>query len=251
MISEDELGSENPALNQTALENRIGGMRLNELVIRQLLSYSLAEIKRTIDDPLEGGQVIDDIFLRNFGPDVTARVKTWFRGQGVVTVVCNWPREATPLPYISVIDAGHREATEGDARAVLGDFGGYGIREGEGTAVEIRVVPLHWTIQIIVGTTDENLTMYLYWIVYFILFSNKDDLIKWYDIHNAMISGQDLKYNPEFLPTLCYAKMATLEYLTFFDIPKRYHLIRSVSLTSMIDSQTDGVRTTVVVPRTD
>ena len=213
MIDESDLLD--PGKNFTAPENQPFGARIPEFAIRQLIGWSIQQIRLTLDEPVN---LIDELF-RLYGPDVVAQIKGYLRDHTNLPVVVNWPQEDAQVPFISVINQGEQEDSE---FVFLGDAGGamrYGtISGGVDTAREQRVVGLNAVTNIFIGTGDANLTMYLYHLVKFIIFSNKDKLAEYYDLHNMKINGQDLQLDQtNLMPILGYFRVIQLHYQTVFD----------------------------------
>ena len=243
----DERDLLDPALNYSASENQPYGLRIPEHIFRQLISWSLQQIRTTIDEPIN---LVDELF-KFHGDVVRKQIKNWLREHPNIFVGVNWPPQEVTLPFISVINSGEPEDPSGQ---FLGSSAGSLEYTNNGRTVvrEHRAVLLKPTSTIYICSTDPNLTAYLYAIVRFIFFSNTDQLSEHYDIHNLIVNGQDLHHDPSLFPTFGYFKVLQLQYQTMFDYNVAEEASKLVSLGLMVNAIDKGnVLVDVSVPSED
>lgn len=199
--------------NFTVPENQASGLRIPEHAIRQLISYGFAQVRKHVDDPKNN--LIDELFAR-LSDDVRKQIKSWFREHPNITTEVNWPREDIAFPFISVVN----EGSTSDAEAsMLGDYGGMHVI-GSGAvqvAREVRRIADRNTTSLYIATEDPNLTLFLSAIARYIVLSNRDDLTKWYDIHDLTLSMQDVRWDERFVPRFGYIRVVQLSYLSYYD----------------------------------
>lgn len=220
--------------------NTGSGLRIPEHAVRQLVGYGLSQIRKSVDDLHRN--IIDQLFAR-LPATTRADIKTWLRERPNLPVYVNWPREDQHLPIITVVNAG---CTESVANTLLGDYGGMAILGDH--AESVHRIPDEVTSTIYIAADDPNIVMYLSYLIRFIILSNKNDLTRWYDMHNLIVSMQDVQWDERFFPTFCYMRTVQLQYLTYFDFGIEAELIKLVSVTLAVEStDADGVSVATVV----
>jgi hypothetical protein len=135
----------------------------------------------------------------------------------LIFIGVRWPSEDVSLPFITIINQGEQEA---ESSTLLGDAASdsYLSTGTNGLMLtQTKAVPLDVVTNVYVGSNDEELTMYLYNIVRYIFLSNKLPLSQLYDIHNLVVNGQPLEYDPEMQPVRAFYRVIQLRYLTMFD----------------------------------
>jgi hypothetical protein len=235
----EELGTIDPS----SPHNQPMGMRFPEHAFRKLIIYALQQLREHIDDTKNN--VIDELF-RMAGVKVIAEFKSWLRDSKNIFVDVNWPAEDLNLPCIGIFNQGEREDVASD---VLGDVLGHVEYALDGGVVsrETNLVAMQVTTHIYIGTSQPNLTLYLYNLVRFILLKNKSQLTEWYDIHNLTMNGQAVEYDERLMPTLGYYRLLQLQYLTYFD----YNLSEEATQVLCVNLQVDTDRADpVIVPYT-
>jgi hypothetical protein len=233
-----------PSNNYTVPQNQPAGMRIPEFIFRQLISWSIQQVRNNVDMPKNN--LVDELFAMA-GADVIKQIKDWLRGHANLFIDTSWPKDDATLPAIVIENQGEQEDT---SNALLGDVAGmmsYGRFGGAETSRMHFAVPEQHVTNIYIATTDDRLTQFLYTLVKFILLSNKDQLTQWYDIHNLVLSGQVLDHDPERFPTFTYFRMLTANYLCLFDFNGSEEAAKIVSLELMVDAAQGDV----IVPRED
>lgn len=219
-------------------------MRIPEYVFAQLIGYFLQRIRETVDT----SKLIDELFAFT-SDEVIASVKKYIRTHKNIFVGVNWPQEDVHLPLITCINQGETEAQElaflGDATGVS-QFGTFG--DVRTSVREARAIPMKCVTNIYIAAADDELTMFLYNIVRFIIVSNKDALSRLYDIHNLTFSGQSIQYDEQHHPTKGFYRVAQLSYMTLFDWNLSEEAAKIVSLDLMVTAQAGGVQVDSEVP---
>lgn len=221
------------------------GVPMCDLVFKQTISSKLAEIRARVDEPTNN--LIEMIF-DTFSTDMIEQTKKFFRDTTNIPVEINFPRRAISLPWIGVINPSERED---ERRRVIGDDEGV---EGNGSQYwERKGIGISRTTQIWISTQDPQSTLVLYWVVWMILFVNRNLLDEYHQIQDLQLSGGDMKWEQEFLPSYAYSKMISIQhsarlfYLTKPSAPLRVALSLQAE-TSQVDSTGDLVQTTVPIP---
>lgn len=197
------------SFNFTVPENQATGLRIPEHALRQLISWGFNQVRTHVDDVKHN--VIDELFAR-IPKDVRDQIKAWFRTREKLETTVNWPTDDIAFPFAAVVNEGSVEDQEA---SMLGDYGG--IMTLGNVAREVRRFANKNTTTLYIASEDPNLTLFLSTIAYYLVVSNKDDLTKWYDIHNLVVSQQDVKWDERFLPRFCYIRAVQLSYLTYYD----------------------------------
>ena len=187
------------------------GARLNEYLLSRVIRFGLQKIYQNIDDTRSSYNIMDELF-RSQEEDFQKLAKEYIRTHPNIPVEINYPRSDLSLPWISVVNGSEGESQQ---LAFLGDEIGMQFL-GEETVRRSKGVGLDCNTKIYIAAQDPLLTLVLYWVVFFILFSNKDNLTK-RDIHVLSFSGQDLQFNQEIFPSFCFMKVWSLSYKSFFD----------------------------------
>lgn len=241
----DEGNILDPALNFTRSESQPYGARIPEFAIRQLVGFTLRKLRETAS---ESTGVIDELFALH-GAQTVKQIKGFLRDHPNLPVVVNWPALDMALPIICVVNRGERED---DAFSFLGDRAGLlrmgkmpGSRE---TVREQHAVGLRAELEIIVGTQDPDLTMYLHYMVKHALFSNKPGLSEFYDIHNLVIGARDLTLDTQLFPTFGYYKAVTLNFQTMFDFASEPVGSLIVDFGLFVEADLDGLPVVSTVP---
>lgn len=235
---------EDPGRNYTVPQNQPSGLRIPEFAIRQLIGWAIKQVRSSLDT--KPVTLVDELFAMA-GTEVVAQIKSWLRDHENIYTDVSWPREDVSLPVIVVEPEGEQE----ESSAFLGDLAGmteYG-RFGD-APVSDRIhfaVPERHTTNIYIATDNDRLTLFLYTLVKFILLSNKDQLTRWYDIHNLTISGQSLTHDEKLFPTFGYYRMLTLSYLCLFDFSTTEESAKIVSLDLLVDVQSPGLAVSVPI----
>jgi hypothetical protein len=252
MIDEREILD--PARNFTQPNQHVFGMRIPEVVFRQLIGFSLRRIRETLDE----SRLIDELF-QQLGDDVIKQIKNWLREHTNIQVIANYPRSADALPLIAVVNLAESEDPQG---TFLGDRLGevamrampWEVDRADGQRVDQRGMLEACTTAVYVITDDPNLTLYLYYMVKFVLRSNQDELAEYYDIQNLALRGQDLQHDQAWMPTFGYTKLIQLQYQSMFDYSvnqaaRQIVSISGVDLHLLVDAYRDGETPPVEVPR--
>lgn len=211
MIDESDIIG--PNLNYTESVNQASGARLPEYVIRELVASCLVDFRDHADEP---DNALNELF-RNLSGEALKQIKAFFREHKNIPVVVNWPSDDQHLPWVAVVNQGEMEDRE---RAVLGDRLGQWRRGvvsgGRQTQRErLGIFETH-DVDIIVGTQDPNLTMFLHYAVKRAVLFNKQTLIAYADVQNLVVSGRDLSRDAYVLPAGFYKAMS-LQFDTTFD----------------------------------
>lgn len=246
---------QDPKINYTASENVTFGPGLPEELFRQMISWNLAKIGKDIDrKPLitsgeyqgddETVGLVDQLFRRMeiLAPGTIKQLKTYFRNHPNITTVCNWPRKDISLPFVACVNLGEEEQAN---EQYMGE--GYvgvervseapdpNIRRGEllkadtGTK-ENYSYPERCTTHIMISTLDQNFTMYLYHIVKCLLRMHYLGMERKFGVQDMSLSGYDLRWTEEYLPTFCYTKVVVAKYRCDFDFSINYRAIRFVEV---------------------
>lgn len=222
----------NRGSNYTVPANVPVGMRIPEYVFAQLIGFVFQEIRRTIDT----SSLIDELFAYTSQATIK-RVKQYIREHKNLFIGVNWPREDVHLPLITCINQGETEDVEhaflGDATGVsqFGTFGDTRLSERQSKAVPLKVVT-----NVYIASNDDELTNFLYNIVRFIFLSNKLALSAYYDVHNLIVSGQALEYDPAIHPCQGFYRVCQLSFTTMFDWNLSEEAAKIVSLQLFVEA---------------
>ncbi len=211
MIDEDDLLD--PALNDVVSENQPSGVRIPEYAVKKLLAFSLRNVRASAD---QADGLLDELFAELSAGEIL-RIKGFFRDHPNIQVGVNFPRQDSSLPLVCVVNMGEIESSRmaflgdrtGSSRAVLGT--GRQVRRPQ------RAVGMDSVVDVIVGTQDPDLTMWLHHVVKATIFMNKLQLVEFYDVHNLVISGRDLRLDSSVMPQFGFYKTVSLQFQTFFD----------------------------------
>jgi hypothetical protein len=205
-------------------ENSPQGARLTEYVLRDLISFGLGQLRAHADDLKNN--IIDELFAQ-LSEDRREEIKAWLRTHKNIPVEVNWPSPGISLPWIACVNAA---VNEDPGNTYLGDYAGRQVLGG--ASREAFGVGLKASTQIWVMTDDPQTAAFLFWICWYILFSNKRGLEERYDVQNLTLSGQDVRWDESLLPEFCYIKMLQAQYDSMFDFngPEEVNAIFSISL---------------------
>ncbi len=212
------------------------GARISEYPVRQLLSWGIKQIQTNADHPNPQINIIDELF-RIQGSKWCKQFKKWLREHKNITVAVNYPQADFKLPWICVVNASDAENT---GQAYLGDQLGrqeLGVLGGVISSRESLGTPLNTTLRVYIAAETPDETLFLNWICWFLIYSNKKGLHDFYDMYNISLSSQDLKHDPELFPSFCYMKVITLQFGSMFDysLPEEARKIVSLSLAVATD----------------
>lgn len=200
----------NPFQDKGNLRQPIGA-RLSEYLICQTIQYGLQKIYKNIDETRSSLNIMDELF-RSQPEEFQKQAKEYIRTHPNITVDINYPRQSFVLPFISVVNGSGGQDPQ---MMFLGHetgmqfLGSETVRRQKGTGLACNT-------KVYVAAQDPLLCLVLHWIVFFILFSNVENLIK-RDIHDLFMTDQDLQWTPEFYPNFCFISMWNLSYKSFFD----------------------------------
>jgi hypothetical protein len=202
------------------------GARMSEHVLRQLLSWGFAQIRKNLDSPRD---VISELF-RIQGAERRKEIRAYLRDATGIAFEVNYPRQDLALPWVCVVEGSVQEDPN---FTFLGDHVGIqrlGVLGGIHSTRQQKGVGLQCNTQIYVAAQDQQLVSYLSYLAYYILFSNKDALHEQYDIYNLKMSWSDLQWRQELFPSFCYMKVITCQYGSFFDFNEHEEARAIVSL---------------------
>lgn len=185
------------------------GARIPEFVFRQLIDYALTQIRENIDLP--DNNLIDELFAHH-DADIRKLIKDFVRQTKKISCVVNYPHASIGLPFVAIITGSEPEA---DQYSFMGDVMGESVIGGQRR--QQYGVGLKPTLSVYIAALDPNIAMFLYQIVRYVLFANKQQLTRYYDIHNLVLNGGDLQHDEKFYPTFCFMKMITAQFITVFD----------------------------------
>lgn len=218
----------NPTQNFTQSVNAIAGMDIPEHTIRHLIGAYLTWVRETVDDPKS---VLIELF-KQIGPEPLRQVRGFFREHSNIQVQVNWPHVDQSLPWVAIINQGEQENAE---HAYLGDRAGIEYMGGGSermTAKERLAIAESRVIEVVIGTLNPDLTMYLHYLIKRAILVNKYVLIANTDMQNLMVSGRDIEMDQSQLPTNGYYKSLSLNFDTTFDYsgPSTANAISQVAL---------------------
>ena len=177
-----------------------------EIAIKSALEAGLDALKT---DP----SVLDDLFA-SYDPTVLSAVKQFF-ANNTVTVRFNWPKPDIKLPAVCIILTGEQEDVQNDA---LGDLMG---QETDNDAAPTQVYDINGlaetaSVNLLVLTGDNELTVYLAHIVKRIVFLAKMALEQSGALINMRLSGSDIRMEMDYFPSFVYSRGITVSGLTYF-----------------------------------
>lgn len=229
-----------PGQNFTRSQNLATGARLPEYTLRQLIG---SELRRYRESAGLASSPLNELFSRY--PVALAQFKKFLIEHPNLQVQVNWPRNDINLPWIAVVSLEEQESSEDD---FLGDHGGL-LRTGELTGAKqtvraLRVVSEHRHINVIIGTQDSDLTLFLHQLVKRTIHENKMNLIEWEAMHNLTVSGRDMALDTGELPSFGYYKAVSLQFQTTFD----YNEGEQSALIAGVGLRVNALKDGVVVP---
>lgn len=245
-----------PAVNYTAPPNQSFGAKIPEYAIRQLLAYNLKMIARDVaENPTDG--ILDEHFCTmadtEGGRAEIARLKDFFREHKNIPVTVNMPRPGAAVPLVCVVNRGE---IPDDALQFLGRGGGVrrtGVVSGERIRVaNVYTVGERRIVEVYVGTSDPDLTMYVHFFLKRVLYANALQLEEFYDVHALTITGRDVSLDTNAAPVPAYYKNLSLQFSTFFDwegSEEAQPRLGTVGL--LVEALKDGVLALTPVPGTD
>lgn len=240
----DERDLLDPAENFTQSQSLASGAKMPEYTIRQLLGAVMRQLRETVDEP---NGILDELF-KSVGAEALRQIKGFVREHPNIPVQVNWPRHDLHLPWICVLNQGEQEEKD---FAFLGDRGGtvtLGTFGGRKTSRPQLIVGERRSLEIVVGTQDPDLTMYLHYIVKRAIFVNKMALIEHADVQNLMVSGRDLSLDSSVYPTFGYFKSVSLQFQTTFDYNGGETAGAIVGVGLLVDALAGGASKTSGVP---
>lgn len=207
-------------------DNAAFGITFTETIIRELLDYSFKNLRVSP----KRDSFIDKLFGK-IPARTVAEFKTWLAAVTNLTVVENWPRKTTVVPFIAVVDAGTRETNP-----FLGDM------TGETCDSVTHAVRDNGTTQIFVSTEDPLSCRFLSQMVRVTILVNKMRLVKKQGIDNVAIAMQDFRWTPEYHPTECYTRIVQLTYELEADWSIPEDLVRDVLVCPSVEYNGVNVR---------
>lgn len=193
-------------------DNASFGITYPETIFRELFDYSFKNLRVSPNRD----SFIDSLF-KKIPQKTVAEFKTWLGAVTNLTVVENWPKKTTSIPFIAVVDAGTRETNP-----FLGDS------VGEGCECTTFAVRDSSTTQIFVSTEDSLSCWFLSQMVRITILVNKMRLVQKQGIDNVVVNMQDFRWTPEYHPTECYTRVVQLTYETEADWSIPEALVRDV-----------------------
>lgn len=234
---------DDPAVNFVLPPQRPLGMRIPEFIFRQLIGYGLQRIRDAIGTP---DDIIDELFAM-LTVELRGQIREWLLNHKSMWLDVSWPRDDVSLPMIVVEPHGEDQP---DDLALLGDLAGttdVGVHGALMSSLH-HVIPERHTTNIYVGAQDDRLALVLYNIVKFLLVNNKQELTKWYDVHNLRLGGQALTMDESQLPTFGYFRVMTLTYECMFDFNGVEQAAKILKIELDMQTTQDGQPVTVPVP---
>lgn len=186
-------------------------------LIRKGLIYITAHLE-LVDAALEGYDDID--------PTVITEVKTYLTNHPSIEVVINWPRRDISLPFVSIITRQNSEDESKDSLGdnfemedILGDITVDGVLSNEITGHSQSIgYASNAVTDLAITSEDPNMTLYLFDLVRFIIFTHKIELEDKADLKNMKLDSRDFQFDPSYFPDFWYSRALTLSYLTYYHV---------------------------------
>lgn len=217
-ISDPQLPSDD---GSSALKKDLSGHRPVELILHDLLTFSLQNLNQMAQDPTS--DVFENIFafLKYYGlqnedgttTTMLEAVKKYFAATKF-EVNKNFPKKEYPLPIIAIHNA---EEDEADGINQVFHHEMLHTDPSAGSQEELVGHNIDARVEVFVITDDPMTTLILYRVIWFIIFANKFHLESYADMRNVKLSGGAISFDQAVFPNWSYARQMNVRYSSLFD----------------------------------
>lgn len=184
------------------------GHRPTEIVLQQLFQFAFGNLRKAATNPLD--TTFENIF-QFFSSAQLVMIKKFF-AENKIDVRTNFPKYEYPLPIVAIHSREEQESAETwmNHEEIVVD-------NADGSTRSIVGQLIDQTLDVIVITDDPQLTLMVYRLVWYVIFSNKFDLEEYANFHALTMQGTALNFDAQTFPNWQYSRVITLRLKTIFD----------------------------------